>query len=80
MERSHGCACRVSAVVSIDERGQMVLPQELRDRANIQPGDKLAILSWEKGDEVCCISMIKTDGFAEMVKERLGPMMKEIMK
>ena len=76
-----GCSCcKVSAVVSIDERGQMVLPKELRERAKIQAGDKLAVLSWEMGDEVCCISIMKTDGFAEMVKEMLGPMMKEIMK
>ncbi len=76
-----GCTCcKVSAVVSIDERGQMVLPKELRERAKIRAGDKLVILSWEMGDEVCCISIMKTDGFAEMVKEMLGPMMKEIMK
>ena len=47
----------------------MLLPKELRDRANIQARDKLAVLSWETGDEVCCILMIKTDGFAEMVKK-----------
>ncbi len=74
------CCCRVSAVVSIDERGQMVLPKELRDRAKIRAGDKLAVLSWEMDDEVCCISIMKTDGFGEMVKEMLGPMMREIMK
>ncbi len=32
--------CKVESLISVDERGQMVLPKELRDRANIRPGDK----------------------------------------
>jgi hypothetical protein len=42
-------------------------------------GDKLAVISWEKEGKVCCISLIKAEDFAEMVKDLLGPMMKEIM-
>jgi antitoxin PrlF len=68
--------CRVESVISIDERGQMVLPKELRDKANIQAGDKLAIVSWDKGGEICCIYLIKTEYLAERVKDFLGPMMK----
>ncbi len=45
-----GC-CRVEALLGIDERGQMVLPKELRDRANIKAGDKLALISWQKDGE-----------------------------
>ena len=37
--------CQVEAVVSVDERGQMVLPKEVRARAGIKPGDKLALVS-----------------------------------
>ncbi len=70
--------CKVEAVVSIDERGQMVLPKEIRDKADIQAGDKLAILSWEMGEKVSCISLVKADDLAGIVKEMLGPMMKEI--
>ena len=70
--------CKVESLISVDERGQMVLPKEIRDRANIRPGDKLALISWEKGGKVCCISMIKADDFGDMVKGLLGPMMKEM--
>jgi len=73
-----GC-CRVEAVVSVDHRGQMVLPKELRERADIRPGDKLAVISWEREGKVCCISLIKVEELAEMVKEMLGPLMKDIM-
>jgi antitoxin PrlF len=67
--------CRVESLISVDERGQMVLPKELRDKANIKAGDKLALISWEKGGEICCLSLIKADYLAERVTEFLGPIM-----
>ncbi len=70
--------CKVESIVSIDERGQMVLPKELRDKANIRAGDKLAILSWDKGGEICCIYLIKAESLADRVKDFLVPMMKEM--
>lgn len=74
-----GC-CRVESLISVDERGQMVLPKELRERAAIRPGDKLALISWEKDKKVCCIFLIKADEFAGMVRDMLGPIMGDIMK
>ncbi len=68
--------CRVESVISVDERGQMVLPKELRERANIRAGDKMAVISWEKGGEVCCIYLIRAERLAERVKDFLGPMVK----
>ena len=73
------CCCKVESVVSIDGRGQMVLPKELRDKAKIGAGDKLAVISWEKGGELCCIALIKAENFTEMVKGQIGPMMKEVV-
>jgi antitoxin PrlF len=70
--------CKVESIISVDERGQMVLPKELRDKANIRAGDKMAIISWDKGGEICCIYLIKTEYLAERVKDFLGPMMKEM--
>ncbi len=69
--------CQVEALISVDERGQMVLPKEIRDRAKIGAGDKLALVSWEKGGEVCCLFLIKAEDFAEMAKDLLGSIMKE---
>jgi len=72
-----GC-CRVESVVSVDERGQMVLPKQLRDRANIKAGDKLAVVVWEKQGSICCISLIKADQLGDMVKTLLGPMLDDL--
>jgi bifunctional DNA-binding transcriptional regulator/antitoxin component of YhaV-PrlF toxin-antitoxin module len=58
----------------------MVLPKEIRDKAKIRAGDKLAVVAWERDGEVCCISLVKVEGITGMVKEMLGPMMKEIIK
>ena len=74
-----GC-CKVEALVSVDERGQMVLPKEARDKANIHAGDKLAVISWEKGGQVCCLSLIKAESLTDMVKDMLGPVMSEMFK
>jgi len=73
-------SCKVESIISVDERGQMVLPKELREKANIRAGDKLAIVSWDRGGEICCIYLIKTEHLAEQVKGFLGPMMKEMVK
>ena len=75
-----GSCCRVESVISVDDRGQMVLPKEIRARAGIRPGDKLAAVCWEKDGEVCCISLIKVEHLTGMVKDMLGPVMKEIMQ
>jgi AbrB family looped-hinge helix DNA binding protein len=71
--------CRVESVLSVDERGQMVLPKDLRNRAGIGPGDKVAVVSHEKDGEVCCITIIKVESLTEMVKSVLGPVMKDIV-
>jgi len=68
--------CRIESLLSIDERGQMVLPKDLRDRAKIKPGDKLALVTWEKDGEVCCLTLIKADFLSAGVKDFLGPVLK----
>jgi antitoxin PrlF len=71
--------CKVEALISVDERGQMVLPKEMRDKADIHAGDKLALVSWQKEGKVCCFILIKAGEFGDMVKGLLGPLMKEMM-
>ncbi|GBE06613.1 MAG TPA: AbrB/MazE/SpoVT family DNA-binding domain-containing protein [Nitrospirae bacterium] len=71
--------CNVESVISIDERGQMILPKELREKANIKPGDKLIVITWGKDDKVGCISLIRADDFTDMVKDMLGPMMADMV-
>ncbi len=76
--RNSAC-CKVESIISVDERGQMVLPKELREKAKIGAGDKFAVTSWEKDGEVCCITLIKVEDLVEMVKGQLGPIVREIL-
>jgi antitoxin PrlF len=70
--------CKVESLISVDERGQMVIPKDVREKACINAGDKLALISWEKDGEICCISLIKADYLAERVTEFLGPVLSGI--
>ena len=69
--------CRVEAVLSVDERGQMVLPKEVRERAGIQTGEKLALISCEKEGKVYCLALIRAGELSGMVKGILGPLFGE---
>jgi AbrB family looped-hinge helix DNA binding protein len=44
--------CKIDAVVSIDAKGQIVLPKDLREKANINPNDKLAIIGFQRNEKV----------------------------
>ena len=72
--------CKVESIVSVDERGQMVLPKEIREKAKIKAGDKLAVVSMEKDGTICCLSLIKVEELEGMVKSMLGPVMDEVLK
>ena len=73
------CGCRVEALVSVDDRGQMVLPKELREKANIRAGDKLAVTSCQKDGQVYCIFLTRAEELSDMMKDVLGPVMKDIL-
>lgn len=71
--------CRVESLITVDDRGQMVLPKEVRDKAGLKGGDKLAVVSWEKDGTVCCLSLIRVEALTGMVKGLLGPLMAGVL-
>lgn len=80
---SSGCncnpktGCKVESILTVDDRGQMVLPKDVRDRADIKAGDKLALISWEKDGGICCFALMKVENLSGMVKDVLGPLMND---
>ena len=76
---SLGC-CRLEALIGIDERGQMILPKDTRERAGIKPGEKLAVVSAEKDGEICCLLLMKASELDGMVKGKLEPVFKSANK
>ncbi len=74
---AHG-NCSVEAIVSVDERGQMVLPKDFRTRSGIEPGEKFALVSWERDGRMCCITLMRVDELAGVVKGTIGPLINGI--
>lgn len=73
-------ACRIDALVTVDERGQMILPKEIRVKAGIEAGDKLALVSCEKEGKIECISLLKADKLTESLRKTLGPLLQDILR
>ena len=80
MSKCEDDTCRIDAVVTIDAKGQIVLPKDLREKANIKPNDKLALVACEKNGEVCCITMVKAEKLVGAVTKALGPLLKSVTK
>ena len=79
MRDKEGC-CNLIGLVNVDERGQLVLPKDLREKAGIKTGSKLAIMTSEKDGKVCCITMVKADDLADTLKKKFGPILNELFK
>jgi len=72
--------CRVEAVVSVDRRGQLVLPKDVREKAGFHPDQKLAIVSWMKGKDLCCLTLQRADDLAEVVRRTYGPLLSSAIR
>ena len=72
--------CKIDAIVTVDAKGQIVLPKEIREKAKIKPNDKLAVINFQHGSEVSCIVMLKTDALENTVKDLLGPVFKNVFQ
>ncbi len=68
--------CRIESLISVDEKGQMVLPKDVRERIGLAPGGKLALVSWEKGGRIYCLALFRADALADQVRGLLEPIMK----
>jgi AbrB family looped-hinge helix DNA binding protein len=73
-------SCNLSGLVSVDKRGLVLLPKELRDKAGIKAGDKLALIACEKDGKICCFTFVKADDLAEEIKKKYGPVLTELFK
>ncbi len=81
-KKVEGCpppCCRVESVVSIDERGQMVLPKEVRKKVGLKSGDKMALIVSEGANKSSCIVLMKVDEIAGVLRNALGPILKDII-
>lgn len=71
------CSCRLESLVSVDERGQMVIPKAVRDKAGIVAGEKIGLVTYEMGGEFRFIALIKADRMSDMAKCMIDPIVRE---
>lgn len=72
--------CKVEALVTVDAKGQILLPKDLRENEDIQKGDKFAIINVGGKGKTCCLILMRANIFEPMVKDALGPVLKFIGK
>ncbi len=76
--KDFGC-CHIEGVVHVDSRGQIVLPKGLRDKMNINEGDRLIVVGMREKGELTSISLMKADKMDNMVRIALKPIMKSVI-
>ena len=72
------CSCSVEAVLSVDERGQMVLPKAMRTALGVENGGKLAAVTMQQGQEMCCVTLMRTDRLDGMARSFLSPIVSAV--
>ncbi len=60
-------SCCVEAIISMDDRGQIVIPKNVRDKLGLTSGEKLVLISWSKGSKVESVSIMRNDVFSEII-------------
>lgn len=70
---------RFEGLLTVGERGQVVLPKALRNEAKIDAGDRLVVVCVGKGEK-SFILLLKAERVSEMLKRVFGPILKEILE
>ncbi|UCC10989.1 MAG: AbrB/MazE/SpoVT family DNA-binding domain-containing protein [candidate division WOR-3 bacterium] len=69
------CCCSVTAIVSVDEKGQLVLPKDIRNWIGLKAGDKLAVVSMGGKADPCCLMLMRADSLNEAVRVKIDMVM-----
>jgi antitoxin PrlF len=51
----------VESILNIDDKGQLVIPKDVRVKANFNAGDKIALISCKNEIDICCLLLVKSD-------------------
>lgn len=76
-EEKDTCCCSVTAIVSVDEKGQLVLPKDIRNWIGLKPGDKLAVVSMGGNQDRCCLMLMRADSLNEAVRVKIDMVMRK---
>lgn len=60
-------SCCVEAIISMDDRGQIVIPKNVRDKLGFTSSEKLVLISWTKCNKVESVSIMRNDVFSDIL-------------
>ncbi|MDH4123068.1 MAG: HgcAB-associated protein [Thermoplasmata archaeon] len=63
---------KIESIVKLDDKGQLLLPKDLREKAGIGAGEKLAVVCKEKEGKVCCLYLFKADELSDPLHKIIG--------
>jgi AbrB family looped-hinge helix DNA binding protein len=63
----------VEQIVSVDTRGQVVLPKAVREQFGLLGGGKLAVVVMRSAGTPCCISLMPVASLSKPVSEIIEP-------
>lgn len=63
----------VEAIVTVDGRGQLVLPKEVRAALSLTAGDKLAVVIKRSGGIPCCINLVPAPALRAGIRAVIEP-------
>jgi antitoxin PrlF len=69
---SCGSECKLESIVTMDSKGQIVLPKDLRERIGFQPNQKIALVTFEQKQDLCCVLLIKAEKLGGAVTRTLS--------
>ncbi len=78
-EEGSSC-CHVEGVVTVDSKGQIVLPKSLRENMGLKEKDKLIVVGMKDKGKITSISLFKSEAMDDMVKIMLKPVMETILE
>lgn len=71
---------KIEAILTIDNKGQILLPKELREKAGLKPGDRLVtIAGCDENGKICCFILLKGEVVDKEIKSVISPMLKEVI-
>lgn len=70
--------CKVESIVTVSSKGQIVLSPGIQESMNLKKGDKLVSVLMNANTESPLVVLMKADNFGGIVRNFLGPIMKDV--
>ena len=68
---------KVEAILAIDARGQILIPKDVREKAQMNVGDKLALISHVCEGKICCLYLIPVNDLSTKTTELIHHILSE---